>query len=125
MATDIKKDVFTIAAAQDLTAASALFKVVTFGGTIAAAADTARWAGVNVTNVASGENASAAYVGIFKASFGAAVSTPGWPLKVANSGWLTAAASGDTTIGRAVAAVASGDLAMGMFNFMNPSIWHG
>lgn len=125
MATDIKKDVFTITAAQDLSATSAMFKVVTFAGTIGAAADTARWAGVNVTNVVSGESLSAAYSGVFKASFGGAVTTPGWPLKVANSGWLVAAASGDTTIGRAVAAVASGDLATGMFNFTNPSIWHG
>lgn len=125
MATDIKKDVFTITAAQDLNAASALYKVVTFGGTIGAAADIARHAGVNVTNVVSGESLSAAYFGVFKASFGGAVSTPGWPVKVANSGWLVAAASGDTTCGRAVAAVASGDLATGMFDFTNPGIWHG
>jgi hypothetical protein len=125
MATDINKEVFSITAAQDLNVDSTRFKVITFGGTIGAAADTARWAGVNVTAANSGEQASAAYFGVFKASFGAAVTTPGWPLKVANSGWLTAAASGDTTIGRAVAAVSSGDIATGMFNFTNPSIWHG
>lgn len=125
MATDINREVFSITSAQDLSVESTRYKVVTFGGTIGAAADTARWAGVNVTAASSGEQTSAAYIGVFKASFGGAVSTPGWPLKVANSGWLTAAASGDTTIGRAVAVVASGDLALGMFNFLNPSIWHG
>lgn len=124
MATDIYKDILPVVAGQDLPAAC-LYKAVTLGGTIAAAV-AATAAGILTSQVNSGETASVIVEGLCKADIGAAaISTVGWPLKITTSGWLTAAASGDQTVGRAIATCASGDRALVMLDFKNFGIWHG
>ena len=57
-----------------------------------------------------GYNATAIMDGVTKAFIGGAVSTLGYPLKIANSGWLVAASSGDVYVARALAIGGSGDL---------------
>lgn len=91
------------------TEALAKFRAMTLAGTIAQAVDK-RAAGICVTDGASGYNATAIYDGITKAFIGGAVNTLGYPLKIANSGWLVAASSGDVYCARALNTGASGDL---------------
>lgn len=120
MTITLKNDVLSVAAADDFTPAAMRYKAVTFGGTIAAAYT--RAAGILVSSVKSGETASVAYHGITKAYAAAAVSTIGFPLKITTSGFLTVAASGDPTIGRALTTAASGDLIPVAINFLQQSI---
>lgn len=89
--------------------ALAKFRAMTLAGTIAQAEDK-RVAGICVTDGASGYNATAIMSGITKAFIGGAVSTIGYPLKIANSGWLVVCASGDQQFARALNTGASGDL---------------
>lgn len=123
MATDIYRNVLPVVAAQDLPAAC-LCKAVTLGGTIAAAV-AATAAGILVSQVNSGETASVAVDGLCKADLGTAISTVGWPLKITTSGWLAACASGDQSIGRAIALANSGDRSLVMLDMLNLGIWHG
>lgn len=115
MSTHIKEEVLQLVAGEDLR--GTVGKVITLAGTIAASPRTA--AGVHKGSVSSGQHTGAVYEGVTKGYFGGAVSTPGWPLTVAASGWLTAAGSGNSTIGRAIGAVASGEVAMFMADFKN------
>lgn len=117
MATDIRIEKLQLTAGADL-AESAQYKALTFAGTVAADAPNA--AGILITApVSSGQAVSVGYTGAFKADFGAAVSTPGFPLTVAASGWIVAAGSLGFIgcIGRAITTVASGDRALAFFNF--------
>lgn len=124
MTTHVREEVHTVIATEDLSGSQ--YKVITLAGTIAQAADKARYAGVQRTNVTSGGHASAVYDGVTKALVGGAVTTPGWPLKIANSGFLVACASGDQGIARMSqnAAAASGDLTQ-VFISALPHLWGG
>lgn len=124
MTTHISEVAIQVQATEDLTLAK--YKCITFAGTIAQAADRpARNAGICRFTVTSGGHTGAIYNGITKAFIGGgAVSTPGWPLMVANSGYLIAATSGQNSCARLAqsAAAASGDLAVIMAAFDNLSI---
>lgn len=115
MATDLDFDLIQVAATADLSGEGSKFKAVTIGGTIAATPLLA--AGILRHGAQSGGTLSVAHRGVFKALFGAAVSTVGYPLTVTTSGWVIAASSGGATIGRSLSTVASGDLAKAMFDF--------
>lgn len=115
MATDLHFEALSVAATVDLSGLGVRFKAITFGGAIAANNETA--AGILRHQGRSGETVSVMYQGIFKAQFGTAVSTPGYPLRITTSGFVVAATSGGSTIGRAMAAVGSGDVAQAMFDF--------
>jgi len=123
MTTHIREDAFQVVATEDLMPAK--FKVITFAGTIAQAADRlARAAGICRFTVTSGGHTGAIYSGITKAFIGGGtVSTPGWPLMIANSGYLIAATSGQPSCARLcqTGAAASGDLAAVMAGFTNVS----
>lgn len=79
--------------------------------------------GVVVSRGNSGHHIAIQDEGDVKVYAGAAVTTPGYPLSTAASGWVIAAASGDTVIGRfnpppgSAAACASGDLINMIANF--------
>jgi hypothetical protein len=117
MSTDIDVNYLQVAATVDLSADAVKFKAVTLAGTIAATPLQA--AGILRHGGRSGETVSVAYAGVFKAIFGAAVSTVGYPLTVTTSGFIIAAGSGGACIGRARAIVASGEIANAMFDFKN------
>jgi hypothetical protein len=116
MTTHIRHELAQIVSAEDLTAADKIYKAVTLDGTICQAASFRKFAGIlfYAGPIAGGINSSfvsVAYDGITKAAMGAAVSTVGFPLKVANSGYLVPCASGDMSVGRLFDALASsGDI---------------
>lgn len=116
MATDLWKHSIPVRAGADLSAAAVQFKAVTFAGTIAATTVSA--AGILRFGGKQNENVTVDVFGIFKAQFGTAVNTAGYPLKATTSGFIVAAASGDESCGRAMAVTASGDIAQAMFNFL-------
>lgn len=119
MTTHINGTGYQIKATEDLT--NAKLKLITIGGTIAQAAGPKAVAGVCWSNPTSGYNATAIVHGITKAYVGAAVTSLGAPLKVANSGWLTVAASGDVSCARALTTCASGDTAEILFDAFHVS----
>lgn len=125
MATHEREEALVVVATEDLS--NAKYKCVTFNGTIAQAADKARVAGISRFVATSGNHANAVYDGITKAVIGGAVTTAGWPLKVANSGFLVACASGDMAVARLryVGSVASGDIVSVLAGFTMPSVWGG
>lgn len=120
MTTHINECAYQVVATEDLTPAK--YKAITLNGTIAQAADRpARAIGICRFVVTSGGHTGAIYHGVTKAYVGAAVTTPGWPLMVANSGWLVLATSGSPSCARflGTTAAASGDLAPVMVDFTN------
>ena len=118
MATHIKEEKYQVVAGADLTADSAMHHAISLiSGTITA---TARESiGVLKSLGASGNHIAVCYQGITKLAVGAAVGSAGAPLTVTTSGWFSAATSGQYTIGRALAAAASGDLVSAMVDFKN------
>lgn len=116
MATDLWKFTMPVRAGADLTGDGVKFKAITYAGTIAATSIAA--AGILGFGGKQNENVTLDTLGVFKAQFGTAVNTAGYPLKVTTSGYIVAAASGDESIGRATAITASGDIAQAMFNFL-------
>jgi hypothetical protein len=123
MAVSNNQFLHTLAATEDLSDQSSRYKVVSLGGVIAPS--TSRVAGVLVTSSRSGEQLSAVLYGITKAVAGGAVSTLGYPLTVATSGYLTVCASGGTAVGRALDICGSGDLVRVAVNFVSPFAWGG
>jgi hypothetical protein len=115
MSTDLDIKLIQVTAGADLDGDASKFKAVTLAGTIAATPLLA--AGILRHGAKNGEQLSVAYQGVFKALFGAAVGTVGYPLTVTTSGFIVAASSGGATIGRSRAVVASGDLATAFFDF--------
>lgn len=115
MSTDLDIKLIQVTAGADLDGDGSKFKAVTLSGTIAATPLLA--AGILRHGAKNGEQLSVAYQGVFKALFGAAVNTVGYPLTVTTSGWIIAASSGGATVGRSRATVASGDLANAFFDF--------
>ena len=67
----------------------------------------------------SGEHAKVGFLGEMKFRAGGAV-TAGKGVTVATSGYFTAAGSGDYIVGRAKAAVTSGSIGTGLFDFAKP-----
>lgn len=118
MATDLDYKCLQVSATVDLSGAGVRFKAITFGGAIAAS--NLQAAGILRHPGKSGEAVSVMYEGIFKAQFGTAVGTVGYPLTVTTSGFIIAASSGGSTIGRSISVTASGDIAQAMFDFLNP-----
>lgn len=98
--------VITVRAAEPL----AVNKMALIAGTIAQAASGFRVAGLCLQNVGSGYHHGVVAQGICKAYVGAAVASLGWPAALANSGWLTNAASGNFVVGRFLETASSGDL---------------
>lgn len=66
----------------------------------------------------SGEDASVTYAGRSRFYAGAAVAA-GAQLTITASGWLITATSGTNVVGKALAAVTSGSVGDGIFNFAN------
>lgn len=117
MTTTVNEEIMTVVAAEALTAANAKYKVVSIGGTITPTILLA--AGLLKTSVKSGDHAGVVYEGITKGWAAAAVTSGGVELTVTTSGWLTAAASGDRTCGRALEPASSGDLFRCLVDFAN------
>jgi hypothetical protein len=109
MTTHIHEELLQVTATEDLSAATARYKAVTFAGTIAA--DAKRPAGLLKFGATSGSIVSVILEGLTKGDVSGTVTTIGWPLKITTSGWLTAAASGDRV-------AITLDCKM-------PSVWHG
>lgn len=114
-----QQELVPVRATADLSGEGVRFKVITLGGTIAAAADIKQVAGILWHGAEVGAAASAVRTGITKALVGIAVGTVGYPLSVANSGFLTLTVSGGYTIGRARETCSSGDLCPVEVNFAN------
>jgi len=115
--------VWNVLAAEDLL--NAVGKAVTINGTIAPTIANA--IGVLRGKGSTGQHLPAVFEGVTKVVVGAAVTTPGYPIKITTSGFFIAAASGDGHVGRLLntAAVASGDLVPAMVNFMTKPAWAG
>lgn len=122
MATHGNQNLRTVTAGQDLLI-EAQYKAITLAGTIAA--NTSRVAGILWAYGKTNEQVSYVYEGDTKVKVGAAVSTLGWPLKIAASGFLTPAASGDVHVGRAMATAASGDIVNALVDFKTLAPWPG
>ena len=115
MSTDQDLKLIQVTAAADLDADAVKFKAITLAGTIAATPLLA--AGILRHGAKNGEQVSVAYEGVFKAQFGTAVGTVGYPLTVTTSGFVIAASSGGATVGRSISVTASGDIAKAFFDF--------
>jgi hypothetical protein len=125
MTAELYNSSIAVVATEDLTGAK--HKAVLIAGTIAQAASYKMAAGICKTAPGSGYNTQVVLEGVTKVYMGAVVTTPGWPLKVANSGFLTPCASGDMAVGRylGTAACASGDIVEAGIDFRNLSFWGG
>lgn len=111
----------TLVAATDFRAL--MFRAVDVGGNLSVAGGT-RAVGIMHSRPNSGQHGQAAYLGFMKATAGLGITTPGYPLTTAASGYIIAAASGDHVVGRympptGAGVAASGDLIRGLFNFAN------
>jgi hypothetical protein len=109
----------TVTAAADLSGTASRFKVVTIGGTICSAALVKQAAGVLWHGGETGQGLSVVRAGVTKALSGVAISTVGYPITVADSGFLALTVSGGMTFGRALETCASGDLVPVMVDFTN------
>lgn len=129
MTTTNRQELFTVTAAEDLSAQASRYRAITLGGTLvgasAAAGTSQRVAGVLISSARSGEAASYVYQGITKVIAGAAVSTLGYPLMVGSSGFVFAANSGFGHIGRALETGNSGDLIQAFVDFKSIPMWAG
>ena len=115
-------DLLQLIASQDLIANAGQFKVVTFAGAISA--DNTKAAGILWAPNVQSMGISVVYEGVIKAYVGAAVGTVGYGLKCTTSGYLIAASSGDTTVGRMLdATAASGDIARVFVDFQSLGYW--
>lgn len=111
-----QSEIFDVAAQSDLSASVGL--AVDFSaGTVVNTSQLA--SGIVVAGTTSGGTTKAKAMGKIPYLAGAAV-TAGKSLKVGAAGYLFDAGSGDSLVGRAVAAVSSGQLGTGMFNFATP-----
>lgn len=90
------------------------YKAIDIDGTIAQAGTTP--IGIQQNKGVSGRDITAGYAGRSRYYAGAAVAA-GARLTVTTSGWFTTVASGGQIVGRALAAVSSGGIGEGIFNF--------
>lgn len=113
-------EAITIAAGADMSAANFQFLAIALDdGLVAAAGGEA--GGILQNRPKSGEHATLFYSGESEYRAGAAV-VKGARLAPANSGWIITVASGGFSVGRALAAVASGGIGRGVFNFANGAV---
>lgn len=117
MTIESKWNAYNVAATEDLTADSALFKAVGFGGTIVGAPRNA--VGILRSKGKIGQQVTAVYDGITKVVAGAAITTPGFNITITTSGFVIAASSGGSSCGRALTAASSGDLIPAYVDFKN------
>ena len=108
----------TIVAGEDLSAAPQFIAVNLTDGKAAAAGPNA--GGILQNRPKSGEHATAYYSGESEFRAGGTV-TKGARLSVTASGYLTVSVSGGLMVGKALAAVASGGIGRGLFNFVIPT----
>ena len=129
MTTSNETSQYTVAATEDLSAQASRFKAITLAGGIVPAATaagaSARAAGILISSARSGDQATYVYRGIVKAVAGAAVSTLGYPVMVGSNGFLFAANSGFSHVGRALETAASGDLFQATVDFSHLPLWSG
>lgn len=123
MATDIDFKLLQVTAGADLSGEGSKFKAVTLNGTIAANANLA--GGILRHGADSGKAVSLVYEGITKVLAGAAISTVGFPITITTSGFVIAASSGGSSIGRALSTCASGDLVQAAVDFKSIGFWRG
>ena len=109
----------TVQAGADLSGVASRFKVVTIGGTICSAALVKQAAGILWHGGETGQGVSVVRSGITKALSGVAISTVGYPITTADSGFLALTVSGGMTFGRALETCASGDLVSVLVDFTN------
>ena len=100
----------TVQATADLSAVASRFKVVTLSGTICSAALVKQVAGILWNGGEIGQGLAVVREGVTKAIAGAAISTVGYPITVADSGFITLVVSGGYSFGRARETCSSGDL---------------
>lgn len=106
-----------VAAGQDMTG-DVVGVAVNLLGTITAINNAA--VGINRSKEPSGVGLQVAVEGFVKCKMAAAITSYGVPIKVTTSGWITAAVSGDNTVGRFwQVTCASGDLALCNIDFRN------
>lgn len=123
MTTESEFRIYNVLAAEAMLA-DKLHKAVAINGTISAGPAMA--IGILRGTGPTGAQVPAVFEGITKVVVGAAVSTVGFPLKIAaTSGFLVPCASGDLQFGRALATAASGDLVSAMVDFMTKPAWNG
>lgn len=103
-----------VIAGADLRAAQ--YKVIAVAGTIAASNGAS--IGVLYNKPNTNESATVAYLGHMKAYCGGAIAANG-RMKVTTSGYLVAVASGDGSVGKALAAANSGSLVEFVGDFSN------
>jgi hypothetical protein len=126
MTTHIKHELRQIVAGADLSGTGAQFKVVTLDGVICSAALFNRAAGILFYGGVASSFLGVAYVGITKAYIGATCASIGFPLAIANSGFLVPVTSGGFAVGRlSDATAASGDLAQVSVDFTAPPTFIG
>jgi len=104
-----------IVATEDLSGGQ--YKAIDIDGTFAQAAGTP--IGIQQGAAQSGEDATAGYNGRSRYVAGGGTIAAGARLTVANSGFMITATSGTTVFGRALAAVSSGGIGEGIFDFAN------
>lgn len=112
-----QQQLITVEATADLSGEASRFKVVTIGGAICSAALVKQAAGILWHGAEVGQGASVVREGVTKALAGVAISTVGYPITTANSGFLALTVSGGHTFGRALETCASGDLVPVYVNF--------
>lgn len=120
---------YNVLATSDLSAQATRFRAITLNGvvvpTATAAGASAQAAGILTSSSRSGELATYVYDGLTKMVAGAAISTLGFPIMVGSLGFIFAASSGASHIGRTLEVAASGDLFMGHVNFQSLPLWSG
>lgn len=107
------QELIAVDAAEDLSALQ--YRAVDIDGTLAA--NNVEAFGVLQNKPENGEDASLGYFGKMRYRAGLAI-TRGSGVTVTASGWFVAVASNDVAIGTALAAVSSGGIGQGMFNFI-------
>lgn len=106
----------TFQAGEDLNSAQIYHAIALNDGKVANNAEEA--SGILISKPKSGEFGTYAYCGELKFAAGEAISK-GDKISVTTSGWFTTAGSNDAVVGEAVAAVTSGSLGTGIFEFAN------
>lgn len=108
----------TIQVTEDLNVSTAQYHAIALNdGKLAA--NGAEASGIIQNNPKNTEAAEVVYAGESRFAAGGAVSA-GARVTVTTSGWFTAGGSGDYLVGRAKAAVTSGSIGIGIFNFSAP-----
>jgi len=109
----------TIVVAEDLSAASTLYKAIAFVDSKLAATGIEA-SGILYNSVTTSGTAVVGVIGELSYSAGDAV-TAGDPLTVTGSGWIITATAGAGLVGSAKADVSSGGTGVGLFNFTAPT----